>query len=296
MAPVAPVAQRQSGLATARTVAALRVRVRDWRAEGRTVALVPTMGALHRGHGALIEAARRAADRVIVSIFVNPTQFGPSEDFQAYPRDEGRDAAFCDDLGVDLLFAPGVAEMYPAGFATTVHVAGLTDGLCGRFRPGHFDGVATVVAKLLIQAQPDSAFFGEKDYQQLAMIRRLARDLDLGAAIVGVATVREADGLALSSRNAYLSADERRAAPALNAALRDLAAAIAGGARIPAACAEAREAILKSGFRAVDYVDCVDAESLAPLAEYDPARPARVLAAAHLGRARLIDNLAVGNS
>jgi pantoate--beta-alanine ligase len=286
-------AARSGGLATARSVAALRVRVGDWRADGHTVALVPTMGALHRGHGALIEAARRIADRVIVSLFVNPTQFGPSEDFQAYPRDEGRDAAFCDDLGVDLLFAPTVAEMYPAGFATSIRVAGLTEGLCGAFRPGHFDGVATVVAKLFTQARPDSALFGEKDFQQLAVIRRLNRDLDLGVNVVGVPTVREADGLALSSRNAYLSDDERRIAPVLYRTLQDAARAIAGGARIPAACADAREQIVKAGFASVDYVECVDAENLKPLAEFDPARPARILAAARLGRARLIDNLAV---
>lgn len=287
------VTARSGALATARTVAALRQRVAAWRVERQTVALVPTMGALHRGHGTLMEAARRAADRVIVSVFVNPTQFGPNEDFQAYPRDEGRDAAFCDELGVDLLFAPPVEEMYPAGFATSVHVAGLTDGLCGAFRPGHFDGVATVVTKLLTQARPDVALFGEKDFQQLAVIRRLARDLDLGVDIMGVPTVRDADGLAVSSRNAYLSAAERAIAPALHRALRDAARAIAGGARIPEVCTGVRDDLLAAGFRAVDYVECVDAETLRPLAAYDPARAARVLAAAHLGRARLIDNLAV---
>lgn len=286
-------AARSSGLATARTVAALRVRVRDWHGDGLTVALVPTMGALHKGHGALMEAARRAADRVIVSLFVNPTQFGPSEDFQAYPRDEARDAALCDDLGVDLLFAPAVGEMYPDGFATSVHVAGLTDGLCGAFRPGHFDGVATVVAKLLAQARPDSAFFGEKDFQQLAVIRRLNLDLDLGVNVIGVPTVREADGLAISSRNAYLTAGERAIAPVLYRTLADAARSIAGGARIPAVCAGARDQLVEAGFRAVDYVACVDAQTLRPLAEFDPGRPARILVAAYLGRARLIDNLAV---
>ncbi len=287
------VAARSSGFATARTVAALRVRVRDWRAEGFTVALVPTMGALHKGHGALMDAARRAADRVIVSLFVNPTQFGPTEDFTAYPRDESRDAAFCDGRGVDLLYAPGVAEMYPTGFATSVHVAGLTEGLCGAFRPGHFDGVATVVAKLLTQAEPDTAIFGEKDFQQLAVIRRLNRDLDLGVNIIGVPTVREADGLAVSSRNAYLSVEERAVAPALHRTLVDAARQVRGGARIPAVTAGAREDLLRAGFRAVDYVECVDAETLKPLAEYDAARPARILGAAHLGRARLIDNLSI---
>jgi pantoate--beta-alanine ligase len=281
------------GLAVVRTVAALRLRLGDWRADGGTVALVPTMGALHAGHGALIDAARRVADRVIVSVFVNPTQFGPDEDFAAYPRDEGRDAAFCDERGADLMFAPAVAEMYPNGFATSVHVAGLTEGLCGAFRPGHFDGVATVVAKLLIQAAPDTALFGEKDFQQLAVVRRLARDLDLGTAILGVPTVREADGLAVSSRNAYLSADERRIAPALNRALRNAATRIAGGGDATAACDAARQHLLTAGFTSVDYVACVDAETLAPVAAIDAARPARVLAAARLGRTRLIDNVAV---
>ncbi|MQA67196.1 MAG: pantoate--beta-alanine ligase [Alphaproteobacteria bacterium] len=281
------------GLAVVRTVAALRLRLRDWRADGDTVALVPTMGALHAGHAALIEAAHRAADRVVVSVFVNPTQFGANEDFAAYPRDEGRDAAFCDERGADLMFAPGVTEMYPDGFATSIRVAGLTEGLCGPFRPGHFDGVATVVAKLLIQTAPDTAVFGEKDFQQLVVVRRLARDLDLGAAILGVPTVREADGLAVSSRNAYLSADERRIAPALNAALRTTAARIAGGAPAPEACDAARQRILAAGFASVDYVSCVEEEALAPVTVFDAARPARVLAAARLGRTRLIDNVPV---
>jgi pantoate--beta-alanine ligase len=284
---------RAGGLAIARTVTALRVRVRDWRADGRTVALVPTMGALHRGHGALFDAARRAADRVIVSVFVNPTQFGPNEDFAAYPRDEGRDAAFCDERGADLMFAPGVAEMYPDGFATSVHVAGLTEGLCGAFRPGHFDGVATVVAKLLIQAAPDTAVFGEKDFQQLVVVRRMARDLDLGTDILGVPTVREADGLAVSSRNAYLSAEERRTAPALNRALRNAATRIAGGGDVAAASDDARQHLLTAGFTSVDYVACVNSETLAPVATFDVVRPARVLAAARLGRTRLIDNVPV---
>lgn len=280
-------------LATVRSVGALRQRVSDWHAQGCSVALVPTMGALHAGHGALIDAARGGADKVVVSIFVNPTQFGPNEDFAAYPRDEARDAAFLDARGTDLLFAPTAGEMYPQGFATTVHVAGLTDGLCGAFRPGHFDGVATVVVKLLAQARPDRAFFGEKDYQQLCVIRRCVRDLDLGVEVIGVPTLREDDGLAISSRNAYLTADERRAAPALNAAITRAAADIKGGADVAATVAAAEEAILAAGFRAVDYVACVDAESLAPLTSYEAARSARVLAAAHLGRARLIDNVAV---
>lgn len=284
---------RAGTLGIARSVAALRLRIGDWRAQGASVALVPTMGALHDGHGSLVDAARRVADRVVVSIFVNPTQFGPGEDFTAYPRDEARDAGFLDDRGADLLFAPTVAEMYPDGFATKVHVDGVTQGLCGDCRPGHFDGVATVVTKLLAQVRPDVALFGEKDYQQLCVIRHLVRDLDLGAEVIGVPTLREADGLAISSRNAYLSAQERRAAPALNAAITAAAAGIRGGGDIVRALADAERAILEAGFRAVDYVACVDGETLAPLAAFDAARPARVLVAAHLGRARLIDNVAV---
>ncbi|MCZ6884929.1 MAG: pantoate--beta-alanine ligase, partial [Alphaproteobacteria bacterium] len=188
--------------ATERSVAGLRARVASWRGRGETIALVPTMGALHEGHGALMTAAKKAADRVIVSLFVNPTQFGPGEDYSSYPRDEAADGAFLETAGVDLLYVPDGAEMYPDGFATSISVSGLGDVLCGPLRPGHFDGVATVVAKLLAQATPDSAFFGEKDYQQLCVIRRVVRDLDLPVDIRGVATVREADGLAISSRNA----------------------------------------------------------------------------------------------
>jgi pantoate--beta-alanine ligase len=285
---------RAGGLAAARTIAALRVRVRDWRAEGLTIALVPTMGALHKGHGTLIEAARRATDRVVVSIYVNPTQFGAGEDFTAYPRDETGDIAFLDDYGVDLLYAPETQEMYPEGFATMVHVAGLTEGLCGAIRPGHFDGVTTVVAKLFSQVRPDAALFGEKDYQQLCVIRRLARDLDTGVSVMNVPTMREEDGLAISSRNVYLSDSERRIAPAMYRVLNDAAGRIAGGAVISAVCVEAKEELLAAGFRAVDYVDCVDGETLAPLAQINAGRPARILAAAYLGRTRLIDNVAAG--
>ena len=282
------------GLATVRTVAALRGHVARWRRGGLRVALVPTMGALHKGHEALLAAARDAADRTVASIFVNPTQFGPGEDYAAYPRDEARDAAHLAAAGADLLFAPSVEEMYPDGFATTVLVRGLSEGLCGAFRPGHFEGVATVVAKLLIQALPDVAAFGEKDYQQLCVIRRLARDLDLPVAILGVATVREADGLAVSSRNAYLTARERRIAPELYRTVSDTAARIAGGADGAMACAEGREALLAAGFDSVDYVECADAETLTAVTAFDPAHPARVFAAARLGRARLIDNCPVG--
>jgi pantoate--beta-alanine ligase len=282
-----------SGLATVRTVGALRLRIADWRARRESVALVPTMGALHDGHGSLIDAAKQIADRVVVSVFVNPTQFGPNEDFTAYPRDEGRDMTFIAARGGDLMFAPEAAEMYPDGFATSVHVAGLTEGLCGAHRPGHFDGVATVVTKLLTQVRPDSALFGEKDYQQLCVIRRLVRDLDLGVQVVGVPILREADGLALSSRNAYLSADERAVAPVLFHTLAEAAVHIHGGAEIGPVLIDAARHLTETGFRAVDYVACVDPETLQPLAKFDPLRGGRILAAAHLGRTRLIDNLAV---
>ncbi|MDX1485247.1 MAG: pantoate--beta-alanine ligase [Alphaproteobacteria bacterium] len=284
-------AEAAGSLETARTVADLRQSVRTWRAAGQTIALVPTMGALHEGHGALIAAARESADRVIVSLFVNPTQFGPEEDFASYPRDEAKDAAFLAGAGVDLLYAPTVAEMYAEGFATTVSVGRLGDVLCGAARPGHFDGVATVVAKLLIQAAPDIAVFGEKDYQQLIVIRRMARDLDLPVRIEGIATVRAEDGLAISSRNAYLDPEQRAVAPALYATLRAVAARIEAGADIAAACAEGRDALIEAGFDKVDYLACVDAGTLEAAVSKD--RPLRRLAAAHLGRARLIDNVAV---
>jgi pantoate--beta-alanine ligase len=281
----------ETTLETVRTVADLRARIGAWRAAGETIALVPTMGALHVGHGALIEAAHATADRVVASLFVNPTQFGPQEDFAAYPRDEAKDAAFLSHANVDLLYAPTVTEMYPDGFATTVSVAGLGDGLCGAVRPGHFDGVATVVAKLLTQSGPDLAFFGEKDFQQLVIIRRMAADLDLPVRIEGVPTVREGDGLAVSSRNAYLDPAQRAVAPALHATLRDAARRISEGGEISAACDEGVAALSGAGFEKVDYFACVDAETLGPWT--DRARPARLLAAAHLGRARLIDNIAL---
>ncbi len=278
-------------LETLRTVAALRARVAAFRADG-PVGLVPTMGAIHDGHLALVRAARQSCARVVASVFVNPTQFGPAEDFAAYPRDEAGDAARLAAAGCDALFAPGVAEMYPAGFATTVTVAGLSEGLCGAWRPGHFAGVATIVTKLLNQARPDAAFFGEKDYQQLQVIRRLARDLDIGVEIVGVATARAPDGLALSSRNAYLSAAERAAAPALWRTLREAAGRLAdGSARAADEIARAKAALEAAGFDRVDYVAVADAETLEDVEIVD--RPARVLGAAWLGRTRLIDNVPV---
>jgi pantoate--beta-alanine ligase len=279
-------------LAIVRTVPDLRARVAAWRKMGDTIGLVPTMGALHAGHMALVRAARSGCDRVVVTLFVNPTQFGPSEDYTAYPRDEARDATLVAGTGAHLLFAPTVETMYPDDAATTVTVARLTEGLCGDHRPGHFAGVATVVTKLLVQAAPDRAYFGEKDYQQLQVIRRLATDLFLPVEIVGVPTVREIDGLALSSRNAYLTPVERMIAPALHATLAAAAARLADGVRrtgeeIVWATAELRRA----GFARIDYVDVRDAATLERVEVV--ARPARAFAAAWLGRTRLIDNVAV---
>ncbi|MGE0093295.1 MAG: pantoate--beta-alanine ligase [Alphaproteobacteria bacterium] len=283
----------ESPLTIVRTVAEMRRHVAEWHRAGQRVALVPTMGALHEGHLSLVRAGQARAQRVIATIFVNPTQFGPTEDFTAYPRGEGADAAKLGQVGADLLFAPGVAEMYPQGFATTIHVADLTEGLCAPFRPGHFDGVATVVSKLLSQAQADIALFGEKDYQQLQVIKRMARDLDLPVEIVGVPTVRDGDGVALSSRNAYLSAEERRIVPALPRVLREIATRLARNEATPRAEVErGRAALLAAGFTTVDYVDVTDAESLKPLDRIEG--PARVLAAAWLGKTRLIDNMPVG--
>jgi pantoate--beta-alanine ligase len=275
----------------ARTVAELRAAVASWRTAGERVGLVPTMGALHDGHLALVRAARTQCRRTVVSIFVNPTQFGPDADFERYPRDIARDIALLTPLDVDAVFAPDVAEMYPQGFATTVTVAGLTEGLCGPFRPGHFAGVATVVGKLLNQAAPDAAYFGEKDWQQLQVIRRLARDLDIPAAIVGVPTVREPDGLAMSSRNLYLTPDERARATALHRTLADAARALRGGAGAAAVADRGKDLLRQAGFEPIDYLDVVDAESLKPLAR--AAADTRVAAAAWLGRTRLIDNVPV---
>jgi len=278
-------------LETVRTVAALRARIADLRGKG-PVALVPTMGAIHDGHLALVRTGRERCASVVATIFVNPRQFGAREDLALYPRDEAGDAGRLASAGCDLLFAPGAEEVYPPGFATTVSVAGLGDVLCGPHRPGHFDGVATVVAKLLIQALPDIAVFGEKDYQQLLIVRRLARDLDLPVEVVGVATVRDADGVALSSRNVYLSAAERAAAPALYRTLAGIAERMAGGrAQAAGEIARGIATLEAAGFRHVDYLAVCDSDTLRPVQTV--ARPARVLAAAWLGMARLIDNVAV---
>jgi pantoate--beta-alanine ligase len=277
-------------LAVVREVAELRRVVAQWHRAGEIVALVPTMGALHRGHLALIARARELADRVAASIFVNPTQFGPNEDFSRYPRDEVADATQLAAAHCDLLYAPTTAEMYPPGFATTVSAGSLAEPLCGRFRPGHFAGVATVVTKLLLQAGTDLACFGEKDYQQLQIIRRVVRDLDIPVRIEGVPTVREEDGLALSSRNASLSPVERRIAPALHRVLTEVAARAEAGTPADEAASWGAAAVIAAGFTKLDYLEIRDAESLAPLAA---GRPGRVFAAAWLGRTRLIDNEAL---
>ena len=280
-----------AGPAIERTVSGLREQVRTWRRQGRTAGMVPTMGALHEGHMTLVRAARAECDHVVVSIFVNPTQFGPREDFDSYPRQEERDLAMLRDAGVEVVFMPTVAEMYGQGFATTVSVSGLTECLCGRNRPVHFQGVATVVTKLLLQCLPDAAFFGEKDFQQLQVIRRLARDLDIPVAIRGVETVRETDDVAMSSRNAYLTPQQREKAPAMIGALRHVAARIREGAAAAEASAEAWRILEKAGFDRVDYLEVREEETLTLVeARPDPSRPARVFGAAFLGETRLIDN------
>jgi pantoate--beta-alanine ligase len=281
-----------SALPTVRTVVDLRSAIASWRRSGETVALVPTMGALHTGHLSLLELAHARCQRIVVSLFINPTQFGPKEDYAAYPRDEAADAAKLAAAGADLLYAPAVSEMYPEGFATQVTVRRLTEHLCGPYRPGHFEGVATVVTKLLLQSLPDVAVFGEKDWQQLQVIRRLARDLDIPVAIAGAPTMREADGLAMSSRNAYLSPSERAIAASLNRGLRELAQAVARGEPCRAAEEHVLRVLLENGFTSVDYVTVADAETLQPI-ERIGKRPARAFAAAWLRRTRLIDNVAI---
>ena len=275
-----------------RDIATLHRAVDALKRDGKSVAMVPTMGSLHDGHMSLVRMGKRIADHVVVSIFVNPTQFGPNEDFDAYPRDEARDAALLAQEGVALLWAPDVAVMYPNGHSTHIEVAELGADYCGAARPGHFDGVATVVAKLFNQVRPDVAIFGEKDWQQLAIIRRMARDLDFKLDILGAPIARDGDGLALSSRNAYLGEEQRAAATAFPDALKAAAAAIAGGADVAASLIEAEKAILAGGFDSVDYVALADAESLVRIDAF--RAPARLLAAARIGKTRLIDNYPVG--
>jgi len=269
----------------------LRDALAEFRKPGLKIGLVPTMGALHAGHMRLVEVAREHCDAVVASIFVNPTQFGEGEDLDAYPRQEAADAALLEAAGVELLWAPTADQMYPSGYATSVSVSGISDGLCGAARPGHFDGVATVVAKLFNQTRPDAAFFGEKDYQQLAVIRRMARDLDFTHDIVGVPTVRDPDGLALSSRNAYLTEQQRDDAVALPETMREAAGAIAAGGDVATILAEGTARILAAGFHKIDYLELRDADTLLALDKF--SQPARLFAAAHIGRTRLIDNIPV---
>jgi pantoate--beta-alanine ligase len=280
-----------SAIPIVRTVADLRAQVAKWRAADETVALVPTMGALHEGHLSLVRLGKQKAARVVASIFVNPIQFGPREDFHAYPRDEAGDRAKLAKAGADLVYAPDTAEMYPPGFSTHVRVADLTDDLCGAARPNHFEGVATAVTKLLLQAAPDFALFGEKDYQQLLVIKRLVRDLNIPVEIVGGPIVREEDGLALSSRNVYLSPEQRKTAPLLHKTIEEVAADLARGEGADAAALAGRFKLEAAGFR-IDYVAVRDPDTLKPLS--GPVKPgARVLVAAYLGKTRLLDNVAV---
>ncbi|MER9328907.1 pantoate--beta-alanine ligase [Mesorhizobium sp. M0488] len=272
------------------SVASLRTQVRGWRREGLRVAMVPTMGALHDGHLSLVRIALESADRCVVSIFVNPTQFAPTEDLDKYPRRLARDLDQLATAKADLAFTPTVGEMYPAGFATRISVGGPSAGLESDFRPSFFDGVATVVAKLFLQATPDCAVFGEKDYQQLCVVRQLCRDLDLPVEIIGAPTIRDAYGLAMSSRNAYLGAAELGVARQLNVILRKAALALAAGSDRIDAINEANRSLITAGFQKVDYVEARETQTLAP---WRQDRPGRLLAAAWLGNTRLIDNVEI---
>ncbi len=274
-----------------RDLTSLRAAISGLRADGSSIALVPTMGALHEGHMSLVAEGGSRADHVVVSIFVNPKQFGPNEDLDAYPRQEARDVAMLEEAKVAILWAPTVDVMYPAGFASNISVGGVSDELDGAARPGHFDGVATVVTKLFNQVRPDVALFGEKDYQQLAVIRRMVADLNQPLDIIGVPTRRADDGLALSSRNVYLSAEQRAAAVALPKALNDAARRIAGGETVAGVLKDAIASLAAAGFGPIDYFELRDAETLETLPMLD--RPGRLLAAARMGSTRLIDNIAV---
>ena len=294
MSPTGP----DSQLGVARSIRALRARVDGWRSAGKSVAFVPTMGALHKGHISLVRQAGRLADMVVASIFVNPKQFAPHEDLSTYPRTEAADLEMLAAAGCHLAYCPTAEEIYPNGFQTEVTVAGVAAGLESAARPHFFGGVATVVLKLLNQVRPNIAVFGEKDYQQLLVVRRMARDLDLGIEIIGGETVREADGLAMSSRNAYLSADERVVAGRLNVILKSVAEKIAAGAPIGEAMREGRDRLAAAGFSRIDYLETRLATDLSPLTEgpLPVAAEARILAAAAVGRTRLLDNWPVARS
>ena len=274
-----------------RTIADLRQRISSWRVEGQTVSLVPTMGALHDGHLSLIKIAQEKCDRVVASIFVNPKQFLPNEDFEKYPRNEDSDIEKLVELGTDLLFSPNASEMYRVDASTAVVISQLTDCLCATSRPGFFDGVGTVVTKLLIQTLPDIAIFGEKDYQQLLIIKRLARDLDIPTKIIGAPTIREIDGLAVSSRNVYLSPTHRETAPSIFKVLKRTATAIALGDDASLAAKKAHDDLVLAGFSKIEYFEARHSETLEPIK--DTRNPGRLFAAVWLGSTRLIDNLEI---
>ncbi|MFC7050867.1 pantoate--beta-alanine ligase [Emcibacter nanhaiensis] len=275
-----------------RTVKELRQQVSEWKQQGLKVGLVPTMGALHHGHISLVKQLQKDCDRMVVSIFVNPKQFGPSEDLDKYPRQEKLDAEKLTEAGVELLYAPTVEEMYPEGFLTTVSIAGMTEVLCGASRPGHFDGVTTVVTKLLLQCLPDMAIFGEKDFQQLAVLKKLVRDLDIPVQVVSGKLIRDEDGLATSSRNVYLSPEQRTIALEINRTLKKIVDDLeAGRTSVADATAQGKQHLLEVGFNEVQYLEVRDAKTLQLVAEI--TKPARVLVAAILGATRLIDNMAI---
>ena len=275
-----------------RTLVELRSKVAGWKAAGESVAVVPTMGALHQGHLSLVRAAKEACDRVIVTIFINPKQFNNPEDYKNYPRTEEEDARKLIALKADVVYVPDGEQMYPNGFATTVSVEGITQGLCGAHRAGHFDGVATIVTKLFTQTQADKAFFGEKDYQQLQVVTRLARDLDLPIEVIGCPTIREEDGLAMSSRNLLLSDRARTWAPELHRAMEEMSEGLLAGGDLETLRAAAVSRVERAGFTQVEYLDLRSADRLELMTT--PDRPARLLAAAWLAGVRLIDNIAVG--
>jgi pantoate--beta-alanine ligase len=285
-----PAAAVDSQMGVARTVKALRARIDGWRSSGLTVGLVPTMGALHDGHLALIRQSNQHAARTVASIFVNPAQFAPTEDFGAYPRQEGADLELLQKAGCHLAFVPAAEEMYPDGFQTSVAVSGVSRGLCGASRPHFFGGVATVVAKLFNQVRPDIAVFGEKDYQQLLVIRRMVKDLNMSVDIIGAPILREADGLAMSSRNAYLSAEARAVAGKLNGVISRMAERLSGGGGVEAIVAEGRSAIESAGFGRLDYLEVRSADLLEPMGPGPVTKPSRVFVAAIAGKTRLIDN------